>query len=100
MTTRIELPRRAALAMGMATAAAAATGRAHAQAQPTVKIALLAPMSGPWARQGAQMHRRLVIPARMKRRAFLDMRQYFIRDIGRLGREHDCRGREPRRARA
>jgi len=55
MTTRNELPRRAALAMGMATAAAAATGRARAQAQPTVKIALLAPMSGPWARQGAQM---------------------------------------------
>ena len=55
MTNRTELPRRVAVAMGLAAAAAAAAPRARAQAQPTVKMALLAPMSGPWARQGAQM---------------------------------------------
>lgn len=56
MTNPTDLPRRTALALGLATAATVATARrARAQAKPTVKMALLAPMSGPWARQGAQM---------------------------------------------
>lgn len=50
------LPRRSALAWGAAAGAAALSGRkARAQAGTTVKVALLAPMSGPWARQGQLM---------------------------------------------
>jgi branched-chain amino acid transport system substrate-binding protein len=48
----IELPRRAAVGMGLAGTLLAAGVRAQA---PTAKMALLAPMSGPWARQGTQM---------------------------------------------
>ena len=49
------LNRRATLALGAATAATALAGkRARAQAK-TMKVALLAPMSGPWARQGQLM---------------------------------------------
>lgn len=50
------MPRRTALAMGLGAAGAAALGRraAHAQGKP-VQVALLAPMSGPWARQGLLM---------------------------------------------
>jgi branched-chain amino acid transport system substrate-binding protein len=49
------MPRRAALALGLgAGAAALGAGPARAQGQ-TVKVALLAPMSGPWARQGQLM---------------------------------------------
>jgi branched-chain amino acid transport system substrate-binding protein len=49
------MPRRAALALGLgAGAAALGAGAAWAQGQ-TVKVALLAPMSGPWARQGQLM---------------------------------------------
>jgi branched-chain amino acid transport system substrate-binding protein len=49
--------RRAALALGGAAAAGLAAGRARAQGQQTgqpaeVKIALLVPLSGPWARSG------------------------------------------------
>ncbi|HEY4253247.1 MAG TPA: ABC transporter substrate-binding protein [Roseomonas sp.] len=48
------MPRRAALALGLG-AAALGAAPARAQGQPNVKVALLAPMSGPWARQGAMM---------------------------------------------
>src|SRR4051812_30869401 len=49
-----KLTRRNTLALG---AGAASLGglRAHAQAPSEVKVALLAPMSGPWARQGQLM---------------------------------------------
>lgn len=46
------IPRRTALALGLA-AASARPGRA--QQAKTIKVALLAPMSGPWARQGLLM---------------------------------------------
>jgi len=54
------LPRRSALALGAAAGVTALAGR-HAEAQAsteaggTMKVALLAPMSGPWARQGQLM---------------------------------------------
>jgi branched-chain amino acid transport system substrate-binding protein len=49
------MPRRTALALGLgAGAAVLGAGPARAQGQ-TVKVALLAPMSGPWARQGQLM---------------------------------------------
>ena len=48
------LPRRTALALA-AGAAAWPGGRARAQSGETMKVALLAPMSGPWARQGQLM---------------------------------------------
>ncbi|UFN48434.1 ABC transporter substrate-binding protein [Roseomonas sp. OT10] len=49
------VPRRTALALGLGAGAAALGSRpATAQGQ-TVKVALLAPMSGPWARQGLLM---------------------------------------------
>jgi branched-chain amino acid transport system substrate-binding protein len=44
--------RRAALALGGAAAASLAAGRVHAQAAAEVKIAMLVPLSGPWARSG------------------------------------------------
>lgn len=45
--------RRTALALGGAAAASVAAGRARAQGQPAeVKIAMLVPLSGPWARSG------------------------------------------------
>src|SRR5688572_8981634 len=52
--TAAGLPRRDALALGLGAAAAAGGARrARAQAAPAeVKVAVLAPMSGPWARQG------------------------------------------------
>ena len=56
MTETPTIDRRNVLSLA---AGAAATGlvprRARAQADKTVKVALLAPMSGPWARQGQQM---------------------------------------------
>jgi branched-chain amino acid transport system substrate-binding protein len=55
--------RRAALALGAATGAASLAGRARAQSAKEVKIAMLVPLSGPWARQGIleQMGARLAI---------------------------------------
>jgi len=44
--------RRAALALGGAAAVSMAAGRAVAQAPSEVKIAMLVPLSGPWAREG------------------------------------------------
>jgi branched-chain amino acid transport system substrate-binding protein len=56
MTDGSGLKRRTALGLGLATGAAAVAGRpARAQAPKTVKVALLAPMSGPWARNGQMM---------------------------------------------
>ncbi len=55
MSERTELPRRAAMTLGLAAAGTAAARPVRAQAQPTVKVALLAPMSGPWGREGKQM---------------------------------------------
>jgi branched-chain amino acid transport system substrate-binding protein len=54
MTTPDPIGRRTAIKMGLATAAAAAlpTRRARAQAPKEVKIALVVPLSGAWARQG------------------------------------------------
>ena len=52
MTTPGAFGRRTAIKMGLtATAAAALPRRAHAQAPKEVKIALVVPLSGPWARQ-------------------------------------------------
>jgi branched-chain amino acid transport system substrate-binding protein len=53
MTTLSAFGRRTAIKMGLAgTAAALAPRRAAAQSPREVKIALLVPLSGPWARQG------------------------------------------------
>src|SRR6266404_5183502 len=54
MTTPEPIGRRTAIKMGLATAAAAAlpTRRASAQNPKEVKIALVVPLSGAWARQG------------------------------------------------
>src|SRR6478672_3141263 len=54
MTTPEPIGRRTAIKMGLATAAAAAlpTRRARAQNPKEVKIALVVPLSGAWARQG------------------------------------------------
>lgn len=67
MTTRIHpampgLSRRSALALG-AGAAALAPFRARAQAPSEVRIAMLVPLSGPWARQGIleQMGARMAV---------------------------------------
>ncbi|MFC7555521.1 ABC transporter substrate-binding protein [Pseudoroseomonas wenyumeiae] len=50
------VPRRTALAMGLGAAGAAALAARPARAQgKPVQVALLAPMSGPWARQGMLM---------------------------------------------
>src|SRR5580765_372198 len=54
MTTPEPIGRRTAIKMGLATAAAAAlpTRRARAQNPKEVKLALVVPLSGAWARQG------------------------------------------------
>src|SRR5579864_4662095 len=53
MTNIPSIGRRGALGLGLATGAAAiAPRRARAQAAEEVKIAMLVPLSGPWARQG------------------------------------------------
>jgi branched-chain amino acid transport system substrate-binding protein len=53
MTMASEFGRRTAIKMGLAgTAAVLAPRRAHAQNPREVKIALVVPLSGPWARQG------------------------------------------------
>jgi branched-chain amino acid transport system substrate-binding protein len=53
MTQNSTIGRRTALGLGLATGAAAiAPRRARAQAPKEVKIAMLVPLSGPWARQG------------------------------------------------
>ncbi len=53
MTTPSTFGRRTAIKMGLAgTAAALAPRRAHAQSPREVKIALVVPLSGAWARQG------------------------------------------------
>jgi branched-chain amino acid transport system substrate-binding protein len=56
-----DLSRRSTVGLGMA--AALAPGRARAQAPAEVKIAMLMPLSGPWARQGIleQMGARLAV---------------------------------------
>lgn len=55
MITKRSLLRRAALAAGTAALAFGAPGGAFAQADGPVQIGLIAPMSGPWARQGHLM---------------------------------------------
>ena len=52
MTDHATIGRRGALGLGLAAGAAATIGRARAQQPSEVKIAMLVPMSGPWARQG------------------------------------------------
>ena len=53
MTNPSTMGRRSAIGLGLATGAAAiAPRRARAQAMKEVKIAMLVPLSGPWARQG------------------------------------------------
>ncbi len=53
MTNASTIGRRSAIGLGLATGAAAiAPRRARAQAAKEVKIAMLVPLSGPWARQG------------------------------------------------
>ena len=53
MTTPSTIGRRTAIKLGLAgTAAALAPRRARAQSPSEVKIALVVPLSGPWARQG------------------------------------------------
>ena len=51
------------LAAGAATTAALATSRSRAQTPAEVKIAMLMPLSGPWARQGIleQMGARMAV---------------------------------------
>lgn len=60
--TDLSLSRRAALGLGLA-AGALPVSRAHAQAPKEVKIAMLVPLSGPWARQGIleQMGARMAV---------------------------------------
>jgi branched-chain amino acid transport system substrate-binding protein len=58
MTRLIKPSRRTVIQTGLAGSAALAlgtVGRARAQAPAEVKVALIAPMSGPWARQGELM---------------------------------------------
>jgi branched-chain amino acid transport system substrate-binding protein len=61
-TTPTRLPRRATIGLGVAAAALASRG-VWAQTPPEVKIAMLVPLSGPWARQGIleQMGARMAI---------------------------------------
>jgi branched-chain amino acid transport system substrate-binding protein len=61
-TTPARLPRRATIGLGVAAAALASRG-VRAQTPPEVKIAMLVPLSGPWARQGIleQMGARMAI---------------------------------------
>jgi branched-chain amino acid transport system substrate-binding protein len=58
-----DLSRRASIGLGLAAAGTASLGRARAQTPAEVKIAMLVPLSGPWARQGIleQMGGRLAI---------------------------------------
>jgi branched-chain amino acid transport system substrate-binding protein len=58
-----DLSRRSTVGLGLATAATLGTRRARAQTPTEVKIAMLVPLSGPWARQGIleQMGARLAI---------------------------------------
>jgi branched-chain amino acid transport system substrate-binding protein len=58
-----ELSRRTSMGLGLAAAGTAGLGRARAQTPAEVKIAMLVPLSGPWARQGIleQMGGRLAI---------------------------------------
>jgi branched-chain amino acid transport system substrate-binding protein len=58
-----DLSRRSTVGLGLATAATIGTRRARAQTPAEVKIAMLVPLSGPWARQGIleQMGARLAI---------------------------------------
>src|SRR4051795_9983667 len=58
-----ELSRRTTIGMGLAAGAATMARRARAQTPAEVKIAMLVPLSGPWARQGIleQMGARLAI---------------------------------------
>lgn len=56
MTTSNVIRRRTALKLGIATSAATLSGsRGWAQSPKTVKVALLAPLSGAWARNGEMM---------------------------------------------
>ena len=61
-TMPARLPRRATLGLGVATVVLASRG-VRAQTTPEVKIAMLVPLSGPWARQGIleQMGARMAI---------------------------------------
>src|SRR6201990_1879143 len=66
MTTASSLGRRGALGLGLASGAAALAPRrvrAQGAAPKEVKIAMLVPLSGPWARQGIleQMGARMAI---------------------------------------
>ena len=64
MTNTSSIGRRGALGLGLATGAAAIAPRlARAQAAKEVKIAMVVPLSGPWARQGIleQMGARMAI---------------------------------------
>src|SRR5271157_5046951 len=64
MTNTSAIGRRSAVGLGLAGAAAAiAPRRARAQAPKEVKIAMLMPLSGPWARQGIleQMGARMAV---------------------------------------
>src|SRR3954453_3364715 len=58
-----DLCRRTSIALGLAAAGTASLRRARAQAPAEVKIAMLVPLSGPWARQGIleQMGARMAI---------------------------------------
>jgi branched-chain amino acid transport system substrate-binding protein len=58
-----ELSRRTSMGLGLAAAGTAGLDRARAQTPAEVKIAMLVPLSGPWARQGIleQMGGRLAI---------------------------------------
>jgi branched-chain amino acid transport system substrate-binding protein len=62
-TVPARLPRRTTLGLGVAAAAAPASPGVWAQTAPEVKIAMLVPLSGPWARQGIleQMGARMAI---------------------------------------
>ncbi len=63
MTNRISIGRRDALGLGLATGAASLAPRRLRAQEKEVKIAMLVPLSGPWARQGIleQMGARMAI---------------------------------------
>src|SRR5260370_32976955 len=58
-----DLSRRSTVGLGLATAAGLGARRARAQTPAEVKIAMLVPLSGPWARQGilGQMGARMAV---------------------------------------
>ena len=58
-----DLSRRSTVGLGLAAAAALAPGRVRAQTPAEVKIAMLVPLSGPWAREGIleQMGARMAV---------------------------------------